>query len=157
MGVPGVALATVIAQGISALLCLFKLMRMKEHFDLNWSMLKLDRALSLRIIKLGLPSGGHPGYFSLAMIVVQSLTNSFGELVIAANVIVMRVDGFAMMPNFPSAAHSLPLRGGRTSALTKWSAWIEVRKTAHCWLWGGSSCSYHSFTVLRPVFDERVY
>ena len=33
------------------------------------------------------------------MIVVQSLTNQFGELFIAANVIVMRVDGFAMMPN----------------------------------------------------------
>ena len=37
--------------------------------------------------------------FSSAMIVVQSLTNSFGETLIAANVIVMRVDGFAMMPN----------------------------------------------------------
>ena len=37
---------------------------------------------------------------SMAMIVVQSLTNSFGEQFIAANVIVMRVDGFAMMPNF---------------------------------------------------------
>jgi len=36
----------------------------------------------------------------MAMIVVQSLTNSFGEMVIACNVIVMRVDGFAMMPNF---------------------------------------------------------
>ena len=34
------------------------------------------------------------------MIVVQSLTNSFGEMFIACNVIVMRVDGFAMMPNF---------------------------------------------------------
>jgi len=32
--------------------------------------------------------------------VVQSLTNCFGEQFIAANVIVMRVDGFAMMPNF---------------------------------------------------------
>ena len=37
---------------------------------------------------------------SSAMIVVQSLTNQFGELFIAANVIIMRVDGFAMMPNF---------------------------------------------------------
>lgn len=36
----------------------------------------------------------------MAMVVVQSLTNSFGEMVIAANVIIMRVDGFAMMPNF---------------------------------------------------------
>lgn len=34
------------------------------------------------------------------MIMVQSLTNSFGEMLIAANVIIMRVDGFAMMPNF---------------------------------------------------------
>ena len=34
------------------------------------------------------------------MIIVQSLTNSFGTEFIAANVIVMRVDGFAMMPNF---------------------------------------------------------
>ena len=36
---------------------------------------------------------------SMAMIIVQSLTNSFGEAFIAANVIVMRVDGFAMLPN----------------------------------------------------------
>jgi Na+-driven multidrug efflux pump len=34
------------------------------------------------------------------MIVVQSLTNQFGEIFIAANVVIMRVDGFAMMPNF---------------------------------------------------------
>ena len=66
MGVAGVALATVIAQLASALLCLVKLRRMSHLFDM----------------------------------VVQSLTNSFGELVIAANVIIMRVDGFAMMPNF---------------------------------------------------------
>ena len=36
----------------------------------------------------------------MSMIVVQSLTNSFGELFIAANVIVMRIDGFVMMPAF---------------------------------------------------------
>lgn len=52
------------------------------------------------IIKLGLPSGVTQAIFSVAMIVVQSLTNSFGEMLIAANVIIMRVDGFAMMPNF---------------------------------------------------------
>lgn len=100
MGVPGVALATVIAQGISAILCIFKLIRMKSNFDLNRKMLKLNKEYSYRLIKLGLPSGITQAIFSLAMIVVQSLTNSFGEMVIACNVIVMRVDGFAMMPNF---------------------------------------------------------
>lgn len=38
--------------------------------------------------------------FSLSSIIVQSLTNSLGEAMIAANTAIMRVDGFAMMPNF---------------------------------------------------------
>jgi putative MATE family efflux protein len=100
MGVPGVALATVIAQGVSTVLCFVKLLKMKEHLDLSSAMFRLDRDLSKKVIKLGLPSGLTQAIFSMAMIVVQSLTNSFGELVIAANVIIMRVDGFAMMPNF---------------------------------------------------------
>lgn len=55
MGVPGVALATIIAQGISAVLCLFKLLSMKEHFELNWSMLRVDKRLAMQVVKLGLP------------------------------------------------------------------------------------------------------
>lgn len=100
MGVPGVALATIISQGISAILCIIKLVKMKNNFDLNWKMLKLHKEYSYKLIKLGLPSGLTQAIFSLAMIIVQSLTNSFGEMVIACNVIIMRVDGFAMMPNF---------------------------------------------------------
>ena len=100
MGVNGVALATVIAQAISALLCLLRLMKMKELFDINTGYMKLKKKYTKKIIWLGLPSGVTQAIFSMAMIVVQSLTNSFGEMFIAANVIVMRVDGFAMMPNF---------------------------------------------------------
>lgn len=100
MGVGGVALATVIAQGISAVLCFIKLLQMKDVFDLNLKMLVPKREYSVKLLKLGLPSGFTHAIFSFAMIAVQSLTNSFGEMVIACNVIVMRVDGFAMMPNF---------------------------------------------------------
>lgn len=100
MGVNGVALATVIAQTVSALLCLLRLLRMKEIFELKAGHLKLQKRHAMNVIRLGLPSGITQAIFSMAMIVVQSLTNSFGEMFIAANVIVMRVDGFAMMPNF---------------------------------------------------------
>lgn len=55
---------------------------------------------SLNIIRLGVPSGVTQAIISMSMLVAQSLTNSFGEQFIAANVIVMRVDGFAMLPNF---------------------------------------------------------
>ena len=100
MGVAGVALATVIAQAVSSILCLIKLMRMKHLFDLKWKYFKLRKFSVLNVIKLGLPSGVTQAIMSMAMIVVQSLTNSFGPTLIAANVIVMRVDGFAMLPNF---------------------------------------------------------
>lgn len=100
MGVAGVALATVIAQGISAVLCLWKLIHMRQVFNLGKKELKMSRKYVAQIVRLGLPSGVTQAIISSAMIVVQSLTNSFGELFIAANVIVMRVDGFAMMPNF---------------------------------------------------------
>ena len=99
MGVPGVALATVLAQGISAVLCLVKLLCMRDVFDLTPAALRLRRDSALRIVRIGIPSGITQAIMSLAMLVVQSLTNSMGEVVIACNVIIMRVDGFAMMPN----------------------------------------------------------
>mgnify|MGYP000102140156 FL=1 len=100
MGVAGVAYATVIAQAISAVLCMWRLMRMTDIFDFRPKYLKMKKQYSMEIIRLGLPSGITQAIFSMAMVIVQSLTNSFGEMVIAANVIIMRVDGFAMMPNF---------------------------------------------------------
>ena len=82
------------------MLCLMKLRKMTEYFDMETRYLKPDRENIRTVIRLGLPSGLTQAIFSLAMVVVQSLTNSFGEMIIAANVIIMRVDGFAMMPNF---------------------------------------------------------
>lgn len=99
MAVPGVALATIISQFISAILCMVKLMKMSEIFDLNRDTLKMRSNVSMNILKLGIPSGITQAIMSVAMLVVQSLTNSMGEMVIACNVIIMRVDGFAMMPN----------------------------------------------------------
>ena len=100
MGVAGVALATVIAQIISSILCLIKLARMREYFDFGLKYLIPRGEYVKTIVRLGLPSGLTQAIFSSAMIIVQSLTNSFGEQFIAANVVIMRVDGFAMMPNF---------------------------------------------------------
>ena len=99
MGVAGVSLATVIAQLISAGCCYWKLIRMTDVFRLRGQDLRLNKACALRIIRVGVPSGITQAIFSVSMLVVQTLTNSLGEMVIACNVIVMRVDGFAMMPN----------------------------------------------------------
>ena len=98
--VAGVAWATIIAQFISAILCLWRLMRMTDTLDINWHTLRPKSHMVKELLVLGLPSGVSQAIFSTAAIVVQSLTNSFGTVIIAVNTVVMRVDGFAMMPNF---------------------------------------------------------
>lgn len=101
MGVAGVALATVIAQVISAVLCLIKLMLMKGIFSISKESLRMEKGVILDISRLGLPSGITQAIFSVAMMVVQNLINGFNsEMFVACNVMVMRVDGYAMLPNF---------------------------------------------------------
>ena len=98
MGVAGVALATVIAQFISAFLSLRRLTKMTDYFDMEKEYLLPDGKYIASLVRLGVPSGITQAIFSMSMIVVQSLTNSFGETFIAANVIVMRIDGFVVLP-----------------------------------------------------------
>ena len=99
LGVAGVSLATVIAQGISSVLCYIKLVKMRDLFDMNLKTMKLQPAVAGRILKIGIPSGITQAIMATAGMVVLNLTNAMGKAVVACNVIVMRVDGFAMMPN----------------------------------------------------------
>lgn len=100
LGVAGAAWATIISQAISAVLCIWRMLSMKDVMTIKLKTLWPKKAMVMQLIRLGLPSGITQAIFSLAMIVVQSLTNSFGSSIIAVNTVVMRVDGFAMMPNF---------------------------------------------------------
>ena len=116
MGVPGVALATVIAQSFSAVLSFIKLARKKDVFDLKAAYLKPGSKYVRELVRLGLPSGITQAIFSLSMVVVQSLTNSFGPMCIATNVIVMRIDGFVMMPAFSFGAAMTTFAGQNIGA-----------------------------------------
>ena len=100
MGVAGVSLATVISQAISAVFCYIKLVKMSDLFDLNFKTMKLIPAVAGRILRIGIPSGITQAIMATAGMVVLNLTNAMGKTVVACNVIIMRVDGFAMMPNF---------------------------------------------------------
>ena len=100
MAAAGVALATVIAQAISAVLCVWRLLRMTDVVHISRRTLIPDGFMTRETVRLGLPSGLTQAIFSMAAIVVQALTNTFGTNVIACSIVVMRVDGFAMMPNF---------------------------------------------------------
>lgn len=100
MGVQGVALATIIAQGVSGLLCVLRLLHMKDIVEIHRTTLIPKSDVCMKTLRLGLPSGITQGIFSLAMVMVQSLTNQMGDFVPAINTAIMRVDGFAVLPAF---------------------------------------------------------
>ena len=100
MAVDGVAIATVIAQFISAVFCARKLLSLRDIMHLQKKHFKLEKSYVTELVHLGLPSGMSQAVMSCSALVVQSLTNSFGAIFVACNTIVMRVDGFVMMPNF---------------------------------------------------------
>ena len=100
MTTDGVALATIISQAVSAVLCIGRLLRMKDVIDLDRTTLRISKSITSRIVRLGVPSGVTQMIFSMSSILVQSLTNSLGASIVTANTMVMRIDGFAMMPNF---------------------------------------------------------
>lgn len=99
MGVTGVALATLISQSISALLCYIKLRSTKE-INMSLKYFKLDKEIVYDVLKLGMPSGITQGVFSLAILLVTRLENSFGASFVTLSSVVRRVDAFAVMPTF---------------------------------------------------------
>jgi len=99
-GVAGAAIATIISQIISAILCIIRLMKMNDVLIINKQMFIPEMKLVKHIVRIGLPSGITQMIFSTAGLIVQSLTNSFGTTFIAVSTVVMRVDGFAIMPAF---------------------------------------------------------
>ena len=100
MGIAGVAWATIIAQAVSGALCVIRILRMRDQIDLTRDTMRPDKIILKKLCGLGIPAGITSAIFSMSAILVQGLVNSMGTSVIATNVAVMRVDGFAMMPNF---------------------------------------------------------
>ncbi|MBQ4047140.1 MAG: MATE family efflux transporter [Clostridia bacterium] len=149
MGVAGVAWATIIAQIISSALCMIKIVKMREHFDFGKKYLKPVGAYIKTIIRLGLPSGLTQAIFSSAMLIVQSLTNQFGAQFIAANVVIMRVDGFAMMPNFSFGTALTSYSGQNVGA----GLYDRVTKGAKQGTWIAVACSTF-ITLLILVFGK---
>jgi putative MATE family efflux protein len=84
MGVAGVALATALAQTISACLVLLSLARLPEEMAFRPRDLRLEGKLLRRILLVGVPAGLQMTTFDLAGTLIQSGVNSFGELTVAA-------------------------------------------------------------------------
>lgn len=97
-GVGGAALATVISQVFSAILCLFQLLKTNESYKLQIREIKFDRKILMEIIRIGLPSGVQNSIIAFANVVVQSYINAFGEMAMAGYGAYSKIEGFAFLP-----------------------------------------------------------
>ena len=98
MSVVGAALATIIAQIISALLCARRLMRTTESHRLVLRELGFDREMLKLIVRYGLPTGMQNSVIAIANVVVQSNVNSFGTMAVAGCGAYSKIEGFAFLP-----------------------------------------------------------
>jgi len=115
-GITGAAVSTVFCQLFSGVLCLLRLMKMKNVFDMNLMYFRPVKKYILQVVRLGLPTGASQAVFSLAMLMMQSLVNSFGETMMSANTITMKIDGFVIMPIFTFANAVMAYTGQNVGA-----------------------------------------
>lgn len=83
MSVAGVALATLISNGISACMVLYFLTHEESDIRLSLRNLHIDRECMNQILRIGIPTGLQGVVFSISNIVIQSGINSFGSSVMA--------------------------------------------------------------------------
>lgn len=147
-GIAGVAVATVMAQGISFGLSVLYLNRYHQLIRVSYSGLVFDRDIFRKSLRIGIPTGLQHTFVSLGMIALLRIVNGFGTNTIAAYTIAGRIDSFAAMPamNFSMALSTFVgqnlgankperVKSGYRSTLTMTTT-ISLVVTIVAWLFG---------------------
>lgn len=97
-GVWSAAVATVLSQTGSVVLCMAYLLRKGNIFTVELRKIRFHRDMFSEIIRYGLPSGVQNSVIAFANVIVQSQINSFGKLATAAYGTHAKIEGFAFLP-----------------------------------------------------------
>lgn len=98
-GVGSAALATIISQFASALLCLYRLTRKSPaEYRVSLRKIRMDPFMLRQIITNGVPTGFQNSFIAIANVVVQSNINGFGEMAVAGCGSYSKIEGFAFIP-----------------------------------------------------------
>lgn len=96
MGVAGVAIATVIAQGIAAVLSFLVLMKKLKAYEGKGN--HFDKEILKKMIIVAIPSIIQQSIVSVGMLLVQSVVNGFGSAVLAGYTAGMRLESICIVP-----------------------------------------------------------
>ena len=94
MNVAGVALATTISQGISAVLVVRALMKRTDACRLDLKKMKFHKPQLSKMLRIGLPAGIQSSLFAISNVLIQSSINSFGDVFMSGNAAAGNIEGF---------------------------------------------------------------
>ncbi len=94
----GAAVATVIAQGLSVLLCLSRMVKDGGAATIHWKELRFHKEMIRQVIVQGLPTGLQNSVISIGNLVVQSNINTFGAFAISGQGAFAKLEGIAFLP-----------------------------------------------------------
>lgn len=97
MGVAGVAVATSLAQLISAVMVCVFLARSRESYRLSLKELRADRRILRRTVRLGLPTGLQSVLYAVSNMIITASVNSFGTDTVAAWVALCKLDALTWL------------------------------------------------------------
>ena len=97
-GVAGVAIATILSHIVSGALVHIRINSGVYPVHVSPKSMRVEKQLAATIIRLGVPAAIQNVAMSLGSVIIQSFANRFGSNYIAANSIVQKVDGFAIVP-----------------------------------------------------------
>ena len=107
-GVAGAAIATVISQGLSALLCIIQMCRLQDETTrLDFRKIKFHKKIMGEVIRQGLPTGIQNSVISIGNMVVQTNINSFGAFAMSGHGAYAKIEGLVFMP-ITSMSMTLP-------------------------------------------------
>ncbi len=98
MGVEGVAIATVIAQAVSSIMVMYKLIRTNESYQVRIREIRMNRLMVWKIVGIGFPAALQQSITSFSNVIVQSYVNYFGAAAMAGYSATLRIDGFLQLP-----------------------------------------------------------
>jgi putative MATE family efflux protein len=98
MGIAGAALATVVAQFVSAILAFVKLTKVEGPHRIILKNLRMDPDTIKKELMIGFPTGIQNSVIAIGNVVVQSNINAFGSAAMAGCGSYFKLEGFVFLP-----------------------------------------------------------
>ena len=97
-GVWAAAVATVISQAVSVVLCMVYLLQEGNIYTVELRKIRFHRDILREVVSYGLPSGVQNSVIAFANVIVQTQINSFGRLAMAGYGVHAKIEGFVFLP-----------------------------------------------------------